>query len=507
MGPTSNARKRAEAGFSLVELMAAVAIIGALSAVVVFSVQGLGDKGAAEAIETDERIIRVAQRAHCSRFDRYGDMKELVQHGFLSEPSEYHTVATSASPPSAGSRPCGGPAEPKRYYSLTCTAGDACPDEVAAITTTTTTEPTGPVGSFSLANAPAFKVTSSSALGDGKVLAVEDDPSAASCTDLDGCTNSLKAEVYDPQLDDWTPVAPPQEGDESFFQTTLGADCAAHCGKALVGFRHRFHWELYDPASDTWQPTGPSVVERNKGGTAVVISGTDCEQHCGKVLVVGGFNNFGPSDPALEAAERKSAEIWDPATNGWSATAELNVGREGAALAALPSGKVLAIGGDEPTTAEVYDPVLDTWSLVAAPAGGLAYRDGTATVLGNGKVLLASGCTSCDGTEPYDAQLYDPASNSWQGAGKCTCNASAAARRLADGTVLVISTSSGPPGIGRLYDPATDSWRETPIPDTWGVTHLVQLGNNCGDSCGKVLLAGSETPTNYVGKAELYTSG
>ncbi len=81
-------------GFTLVELLVVIVIIGILAAVVVFAVQGTGDKGRNAALRTDAETLRTAQEAHCAQLGRYAASdQELVDARFLSEVSEYHEVA------------------------------------------------------------------------------------------------------------------------------------------------------------------------------------------------------------------------------------------------------------------------------------------------------------------------------------------------------------------------------------------------------------------------------
>jgi hypothetical protein len=162
----------------------------------------------------------------------------------------------------------------------------------------------------------------------------------------------------------------------------------------------------------------------------------------GKVLVTGG------------QGAGNSAELYDPATNTWSAAASFVTARYIHTSTLLPSGKVLVaggFGGDFIASAEVYDPATNTWS-----AGGslvTARSAPTATLLPSGKVLVMGGGAS--GIILASAELYDPATNAWASAGTlANARNTHTATLLPSGQVLVAGgqNNSGYPPAER-YDP------------------------------------------------------
>jgi peptide/nickel transport system substrate-binding protein len=87
-------------GFTLIELLVVIVILGILAAVVVFAVQGTGDKGAASAAKIDVRTIRTAEEAYRAKFGGYTDEAGLVSAQLLSEQSQ-HDVVLSGDPGTA----------------------------------------------------------------------------------------------------------------------------------------------------------------------------------------------------------------------------------------------------------------------------------------------------------------------------------------------------------------------------------------------------------------------
>ena len=113
----------------------------------------------------------------------------------------------------------------------------------------------------------------------------------------------------------------------------------------------------------------------------------------------------------------------------------------------LPNGKVLVAGGNFTGTggalasAELYDPASGTWTATGSLA--TARYAHTATLLPNGKVLVAGG-VGTSSTSLTSAELYDPASGSWTATGSlATARGGHTATLLPNGKVLVAGGSNG----------------------------------------------------------------
>lgn len=95
---------KGDEGFSLIELLIVIVILGVLATVVVFSVRGITDNGQESACEQDARIMATAVEAYFAQeatggaipatgagSDRYE--QTLVTAELMREPSEYWDVA------------------------------------------------------------------------------------------------------------------------------------------------------------------------------------------------------------------------------------------------------------------------------------------------------------------------------------------------------------------------------------------------------------------------------
>jgi hypothetical protein len=167
----------------------------------------------------------------------------------------------------------------------------------------------------------------------------------------------------------------------------------------------------------------------------------------------------------------------------------------------LGSGSALITGGSDQVT--TYNPA--TRLLVDRPPSVLYRSEGTATMLPNGKVLLAGGQVGLGVTN--GAELWDPATGTATATGEPMEFARKlhSATLLADGKVL-IAGGLQPDGmsfvpIAEIYDPVTDTFSQAGTMVSVRILHQATLLPS-----NKVLITGGASSGNYE-DAELYEPG
>jgi N-acetylneuraminic acid mutarotase len=247
-----------------------------------------------------------------------------------------------------------------------------------------------------------------------------------------------------------------------------------------------------------WQTTGSLTPER-MGHTATLLPS-------GQVLVAGGGGCISLVAPGWYCT---SAELYNPAPGRWGPTGSLSAARIGHTATLLGNGKLLVAGGfgcqDEPVcaSAELYDPATGRWATTGRMATGRFFH--TATLLPNGRVLVVGGIFCSAGACP-SAELYDPATGRWQETGSLhQARFFHTATLLPNGQVLVAGGEGCPPShlcaSAELYEPATGTWRETGRMTVGREEHTATLLPD-----GQVLVAGGYgcLPSNVCASAEVY---
>jgi hypothetical protein len=219
-----------------------------------------------------------------------------------------------------------------------------------------------------------------------------------------------------------------------------------------------------------------------------------------KVLVAGGYDG---------SKTLASAEIFDPASPGFTATGSMSSTRLAHTATLLPGGKVLIAGGTDGSdtaiaSAELYDPVAGTFAATGSMTA--ARSNHTATLLTNGKVLIAGGCYVAGPCGPAlaSAELYDPASGTFTATGSMSeARGGHTATLLPNGQVLIGGTAlTGLPATSwaELYDPASGSFAAIANPLIQREFHaavllptgsvLIAGGSGFGTDAGNVPVSG-----------------
>ena len=213
-----------------------------------------------------------------------------------------------------------------------------------------------------------------------------------------------------------------------------------------------------------------------------------------KVLVAGGTTNG--------TLPVKTAELYNPDTNTWSATGSMGVARRGHTATLLLDGKILVTGGFDGTvespTAEIYDPATGIWTATGAMGRGRKYH--TATRLGDGKVLIAGGIVATNVGNGRIAEIYDPLLGTFTSMPVTPSSALMSAPRykhtasvLNDGVTVVLTGGFDPAvqGTTEVFtyvaaSPTTSSWAAGPALAKSRYEHAASLltGNR------KILLTG-----------------
>jgi prepilin-type N-terminal cleavage/methylation domain-containing protein len=86
---------RRQDGFSLVEILIVIVILGILATVSVFAVKGVTDRGETSVIDADQDILETAEESYRALHGRYATEAELVAAGVLRTESTVHDVVVN----------------------------------------------------------------------------------------------------------------------------------------------------------------------------------------------------------------------------------------------------------------------------------------------------------------------------------------------------------------------------------------------------------------------------
>lgn len=256
--------------------------------------------------------------------------------------------------------------------------------------------------------------------------------------------------------------------------------------------------EIYDPRTGAFSLVD-SMMLPDLNADAVVLQD-------GRVLIAGGEMkvNYGSDD--LTAKPNRWSYLFDPRTGQYKRTGSMIRDRADSSATLLRDGRVLIAGGCYQCggfyhqgfdSAEIYDPKTDAYTATGSMIVGRARH--SATLLADGRVLIVGG------QREVDAEIYDPSTGEFTSAGApLSRNIWQEAFGLPDGRVLVLATlamyasTDGP--VAELFDPVTGSFSETGsplIPRDWPDAAVLQDGR-------VVLVGGNDASGRLVGSVEVY---
>ncbi|MFN7587330.1 MAG: Kelch repeat-containing protein [Planctomycetota bacterium] len=232
--------------------------------------------------------------------------------------------------------------------------------------------------------------------------------------------------------------------------------------------------EIYDPATNTFTAVAPLNGPRAGHAAATLPDG--------RVMVVGGTTNFTDITTAA-AGSLNTVEIYNPGTNTWAAGPAIGGRRLVPSLTRLSTGRMLVAGGIEITVlfgipigatstikAQLYNPATNTWSNAANMPSGRAYHQDSQVTLADGRVLLSGGVlvpdliSAANSASIANADVYNPATNTWVATTMSRARTGHSATRLASGQVIVcggaeglLSAAIAIDAVAR-FDAATNSW-------------------------------------------------
>ena len=226
-----------------------------------------------------------------------------------------------------------------------------------------------------------------------------------------GCPPGLVYE-YDPTADKWTkkkdiPVHVHHQAQAAYNGKLY---IFGGCLRAITGEGATANTWEYDPVADSYKALAPLPVKRCSAQAETVN---------GKIYVIGGLETF---ENGLGNRVTGRNEMYDPATNTWTARSPMPTSRNHA-YSGVVNGKIYVIGGriaagniglvTNIDVVEEYDPATNLWGVVKQRMPTPRSGGGAATY--NGRIYVSGGeITNRQLSAAYKAlEAYDPVNDTW----------------------------------------------------------------------------------------------
>jgi Galactose oxidase, central domain len=319
----------------------------------------------------------------------------------------------------------------------------------------------------------------------------------------DGKTPS-SAELYDPRTGRFTATGNMTTPRSRHTATLLPDGRVLIAGGGSPGIAALASAELYDPLTGTFSGTGEMSTPRI-GLTATLLNS-------GKVLIAGGLY-LSQGDSCVPVGTvfyggscfPVTTELYDPDTGTFSSTANMITELADTATL-LPNGEVFITKGNLQTgpylsNAELYAPLRGTFTFAGYATTNHSVP--TASLMMDGKVLIAGGDTGDGDGGSSIAELYDPATGAFSRTGKMTVGREQdTATLLPDGSVLFAGghLTIDLAASAEIYDPIQGAFTRTANMPTAHELHSATLLAD-----GTVLIAGGFMPFPAItSNAEIY---
>lgn len=292
-----------------------------------------------------------------------------------------------------------------------------------------------------------------------------------------------RADVFDATTNSWLPAIP-FHGDHWTADAALLPDGRVLVAGTASTTAGAVSAEVLNPVAGTSTPTGAMGTPRYGGYVGAMPDG--------RMFVWAGFQ-AGTSGPPIT-----TAETYDPATNAFASAGSALPPRWNATFTRLADGRYLVVGGSDVNgnallVAQIYNPATNTATNTGSMPDLLIQH--AAVLLNDGRVLIVGGSYGIGGSWMLSnrAYVYSPANGHFtQIASMANERKLPTATLLPDGKVLVAGGTAGlyetPVATAELFNPATNTFTAGPamVAPRYGAS-AVSLPD------GRVIIAGGST--------------